>query len=500
LVIVQVKSWNNCGFKNPALVLITGCWLLCSACTVNFLNPVQAENLKQGDRNWVLTNPAYNHEIEGYASATSVNRGGSIAFFVNTTDPEYTLDVYRMGWYGGLGGRKMLPTITRFGVQQPIPTPDPATGLIECQWADPYVLKVPYTADDPTDWMSGVYLVKLAGMSSGKQAYIIFVVKDEARFSDLLLQTSVATQEAYNSWGGLSLYTVPDRAYKVSFNRPYEWAGDEEWSSAAKFLLWEHFMIQFLEREGYDVTYSTDVDTHEQGGLLLHHRAFLVVGHDEYWSWQMRDNVEVARDSGINLGFFAADVSFWQIRFGPSPITRDADRTIVCYKSAVLDPYDNDGNPNDLRFVTVGFRQPPVNRPEEAMIGVMYDAEIGNGDSIEVSDGSSWVFTDTGLHEGSRLKGLLGYEVDRMFGDAPPGTVRLAHSPFTVNGVTHYSDMTAYSTAAGSTVVATGSINWNWGLATSTFGPVIILRPQPAVQRATRNIFDRFVNGSTPIP
>src|SRR4051812_17945718 len=87
---------------------------------VSTANLIQGENAKAGTTEWQLTRPGRaSGVIEGYASATSVNVGGSISLFVNTTEPAYTLDVFRMGYYAGLGGRRMLPTITRSGVAQP---------------------------------------------------------------------------------------------------------------------------------------------------------------------------------------------------------------------------------------------------------------------------------------------------------------------------------------------------------------------------------------------
>src|SRR6516162_8714449 len=101
-----------------------------------------------------------------------------------------------------------------------MPSPDPTTGRVECQWANPYTITVPANPSDSTDWASGAYLAKLIAGTSGKQAYVVFVVRDDDRRSDLLFQTSTNTYQAYNKWGGRSLYTVPP-AVKVSFNRPY---------------------------------------------------------------------------------------------------------------------------------------------------------------------------------------------------------------------------------------------------------------------------------------
>jgi len=163
-------------------------------------NPIQLENAKPGTTGWNLTNPATNREIEGYASLTSVNRGGQISLYVNTSAATYTIEVFRMGWYAAAGARRVVSAITRTGVKQVIPVPDRVTGLVECNWSNPYVLAIPNTADS-TDWCSGVYLAKLT-TSAGKQSYIIFVVRDDARPSSFLQQASFTTYQAYNPWGG----------------------------------------------------------------------------------------------------------------------------------------------------------------------------------------------------------------------------------------------------------------------------------------------------------
>ena len=248
--------------------------------------------------------------------------------------------------------------------------------------------------------------MKLTGASSQKQSYIIFVVRDDARRSGLLFQSTVTTYEAYNTWGGLSLYTneLPGlslhRAHKVSFDRPYH----DFWGSS-NFLRWEYQMVRFLEREGYDVSYSTDLETHLNGNLLLGHKALLIVGHDEYWSWQMRNNVEAARDAGVNLGFFSSNTAYWQVRFEPASVTGEANRTMVCYKQANLDPYYTDGIPDHQHLVTVRFRDPLIDRPEDALLGVMYERRTLGWDDLVISDADHWIFANTGLQNGSHLIG-----------------------------------------------------------------------------------------------
>jgi N,N-dimethylformamidase beta subunit-like protein/carbohydrate binding protein with CBM6 domain/Big-like domain-containing protein len=451
-------------------------------------NSIQTENAKPGTSEWKITRPGYaSGTIEGYASLTSVNRGGRINLFVNTTEPSYTMDFFRIGYYGGLGSRRMLPTITRTGTVQPT-CPMDSFGMVECDWTNPYVLTVP-NSSDPTDWMSGVYVVKLTASVSGKQQYIIFVVRDDTRASDLLMAQTVNTYHAYNPWGGKSLYgTIANRtdtankAMKVSFDRPYYGAesyGAGQFFGSGLTLGREQGMVQWLEREGYDVTYATNVDVDNNPTLLWNHKAFLSVGHDEYWSWQMRDNVEAARDRGVNLGFFSGNTSYWQVRYEPSVANNAPSRVIVGYKEFVQqDPI----TPDYLK--TTLFRNAPVNRSEDAMIGVRYITQANP--PLCVEDGSHWVFTGTGLRNGDCLLNsdgtpFLGYEVDAMGPFSPANTQRLAHSPATARYAT-FSDMTTYRAASGATVFSTGSINWSTVV--------------PQVQQITRNVLARFISGA----
>ncbi|GJD21711.1 hypothetical protein RIVM261_066670 [Rivularia sp. IAM M-261] len=500
-------------------------------------NPIQIENIKPGTSDWQLSKPAINHEIEGYASLTSVNRGDEIKLFVKTKDPAYTIELYRMGWYGGKGGRAVAPAVFRKAVKQPAPIIDEATGLIECDWKDPYILKIPNNIDDPSQWASGFYLAKLTGSRSGKQSYIIFVVRDDGRPSDILFQSSVTTYQAYNNWGGMSLYRWNSRgkqASKVSFNRPYAASPNKAAAygvGAGEFLTnvqpkrrtynagWEYNMVRWLEKNGYDVTYSTNIDTHENRldelsakPALLLHKAFLSVGHDEYWSWKMRDNVEAARDAGVSLGFFSANTCYWQIRFEASRISRDLNRVIVGYKEGeALDPFARDRDTNNDYLVTTQWRQKPINRPEDALIGVMYDTFQVNADIIVPNTAPQWFLADTQLSQTAnqtsnkllaflspdkkemRLTGLLGYEVDKMFKSAPPNTIRIAHTPYRHSGRTKYSDMTTYTTDSGATVFATGSIQWSWGL--DNFNAPQ-LRPRllsKDAQAITRNVLAKMI-------
>ena len=223
----RIPFFCSCSVLVGPRATVGGSHPILSAATVP-PNAIQRENAKPGTTEWKLTTVGYGSgAIEGYASVTSVNRGGRIKLFVNTAAPTFTLDIFRMGYYGGLGARRMLNTVTLPGRAQVIPPPDPITGLVECNWLNPFVLDIPNDAD-PTVWMSGIYVAKLTESLGHKQQYIVFTVRDDGRFSDLIMAQTVNTYQAYNAWGGKSLYgtlvnrtDTVNKAVKVSFDRPY---------------------------------------------------------------------------------------------------------------------------------------------------------------------------------------------------------------------------------------------------------------------------------------
>ena len=474
---------------------------LCGLVTSARANETQTENANPGTTAWQITSPAYHREIEGYASLTSVNVGGSISFFVSTGDSTYTMDFYRIGWYGGAGGRELLGPISLPGSVQPTPSPD-AYGDIECNWTASYALTV------PTNWVSGVYLVKLTGATSGAQAYIQFVVREDSRNSAYLFQRSITTDEAFNDWpgisnGGESLYTNP-AAVKVSFNRPYG-IDESYWNThngAGFFLRWEVNMVRWLEMNGYDVSYATNIDVHENPNLLSPHKAFLSVGHDEYWSWQMRQNVEAARDAGVGLGFFAANESYWQMRLEPSTISGAIDRTMVAYKSS-SDPTTNPC------LITILWRQNTCEPSEQSLIGVEstgYDINGNNGD-IVITDPSNWALAGTGLVSGSTIQSSIGPDADGIVQtDSPAGITVIAHSPLPSGYLSDsnpypaypYSDMVTYTAASGATVFAASTEKWSWTLddwSAPTQRPSIL---NTAAQQITQNVLARLVTLVSP--
>ncbi len=349
----------------------------------------------------------------------------------------------------------------------------------------------------PTSWTTGVYLAVLTN-AAGFQNYINFVVRD-GRPAPFLIQRSMNTAQAYNNYPndqvtGKSLYEFNSygpntiagttRAVKVSFDRPFYDDGSGD------FLSWEVQFVRWVERSGYDVTYTTDVDTHANGAELLRHQAFLSLGHDEYWSNEMYNAAQAARDAGVNLAFFGANPLYWQVRFAPSA-AGVANRVIVCYKDASIDPVQGP-------TTTVTWRDPPLNRPEQGLVGVMYTNETQGLVNVPyvVTNSSNWVYANTGFKNGDTVQDLVGYEVDRYVATYPAAAtnqVLLSHSPYISEGNgPDYGNSSIYQAPSGAWVFATGTMSWSWAL--DSFGTSN--QPDARIQQATTNVLNAFLIGT----
>src|SRR5437867_3711351 len=278
------------------------------------INPIVCENQKPGDPDtqWDISGAnAGDPTLQGFATDISVNIGGTVHFKVKTTASTFGIDIYRLGYYGGFGARKIASLPNVAGRVQPSCVSDATTGLVDCgNWIESASWTVPTTA------VSGIYLAKLTRFDTGGASHIVFVVRDDAGHSDLLLQTSDTTWQAYNRYGGNSLYTgaPAGRAYKVSYNRPFT---TRDYLASSFLFDAEYPMVRLLEANGYTVSYFTGVDSARLGSEILDHKIFLSVGHDEYWSGTQRANVEAARNAGVNLAFFSGNLMFWKTRWEP---------------------------------------------------------------------------------------------------------------------------------------------------------------------------------------
>jgi hypothetical protein len=465
-------------------------------------NPVAAENTCRGSTGWQWSGDAPGPtDIEGFVTPASVNAGDNIRVFVTTTTPTYTFQIFRLGWYSGLGGRLMYSSPAEQGIDQPPPTIDPQTHAVRCDtWQGGPTVAI------PASWVSGMYVIKFHS-ADGHSRYTPLVVRDDASQAPIGFQASFLTYQAYNEWGGYSLYIgvnpithIPDavhRAYVVSFDRPYssrEGLGD--------FPRSEFNLIRWLERESYNITYFSDMDVHASANPVQGRRLLIVGGHDEYWSTAMREHVTEARDSGTSLAFFSANNVYWHVRLQDSPF--GADREMICYKDALLDPMYR----KQPLETTTHWRDGPIRNPENRLLGemyqgiVMYHGVVNEGAiaPLVLAPDARQFLKGTGLTVGSSIPSVVGGEYDTIsaadLNERP--LMLLAGSPVRCNpGVSAcpsdgwaISNATLYRMPNGAAVFDAGTFYWSWGLDDQQFDGY---RPTagsngPGFQQFTANI------------
>ena len=463
---------------------------------------IRKENQKPGTREWLLENtridPATKYRcpwIEGYCSAPSVKAGDELAFFVSTNPTaRFTLDLFRLGFYGGTGGRR----VASFGPFQGKTQPDPPIGdkrVRVCEWEPCKTLKV------PESWTSGVYVGKLTEQRGGLQSYVIFIVRDE-RPADLLFQCSDTTWQAYNRWPSqFSLYDDGKEEWfwgpgvMVSFNRPYgkycQIVDAPLSTGSGEWFLWEFPFAYWLESQGYDVTYLSNLDTHRHPAGLRRARGFLSVGHDEYYTMEMFRNLQGAINQGVNVGFFSGNTCCGRIRFSPGQAgaaLRNFERVGVF------------GPPGGTRefaaMKTLAHERPFANE----LIGAHSTGPVtGGADWVCVKPGH-WLFEGTGMKHGDGIPGLVGWE---WHGDPAEiqgleivATAKTQNKPGEPNGGIFTA--TIYPGPKGNVVFNAATCWWADGLAEPPgyVRPSVYTTPRgpdERVQRITRNILNRMI-------
>jgi hypothetical protein len=454
-------------------------------------NQIQVENALPGTTGWELqggtptTIPTQSTNIHGYASESSVQPGAVLHMHVSTRPAaSYRIEVYRLGWYRGKGGRLIacLPSCGQSepGVQQPVPAPNPATGYLDAGW--PVTDTIPVSSG----WTSGYYVAKLiltSGPNAGGASYVAFIVRARpGTASAILVQAGVNTWQAYNPWGGKSLYS--SNTSSVSFNRPGLGFGQGPFE-------WDYNLVRFLEKNGYDVSYQADTDTDQNRGSLLSHRLDIAAGHDEYWTKSMRDAWDAARNGGVNLAFMGANDGYWQARYADS-----TDRTLIEYRSATLDP---DADPTQK---TVQFRQLNPPRPECQLEGEQDFAGLSSNPpnpnySVAPNALRNPWFAGTGFTGSTTVAGVVGYEWDTAGQLGCPAVQTL----FTWTGTNTYgqpsrADATTYTAPSGARVFAAGTLQFAWAL--DNFGHPTPISPQ--LQAFTLNMLDDLAGQIGPRP
>ena len=434
---------------------------------------VIAENQRPGTLSWILGGyPPPGEHLEGFTSATSVATGGTVDLMVNCSDTSYRSEAYRMGYYQGFGGRTIAKSPILTGMTQPAPNIDAAHGTVECPW------HVSWNAD-LRGWPPGMYLFRLVSASNWQQ-WIPFVVRQAGESaSAYVLMSAVTTYQAYNAWGGWSLYkdesgSNAKRASIVSFDRPYL----QSWEQGAADFFGNEFPVLYdMERRGLDLDYWTDIDLHLRGHTLKDHQSLWSTGHDEYWSSEMRDHATAATKRGTNLAFLGANAIYRKIRLAPSSF--GPARTEICYKSPA-DPV----TATDPAASTVDWGSPPVNKPASELTGSTY-VSIDAKDNLVITDPAGWFWMGSGVTEGQQLSMVVEGEYNRYIPGQPgPSNVQLfGHSPITKQH--SWSDITYVTRPGGGGILSTGMASWVYKLSNSS------TIPAPRTRRQRRSTASR---------
>jgi N,N-dimethylformamidase beta subunit-like, C-terminal/Concanavalin A-like lectin/glucanases superfamily/PKD domain len=511
-------------------------------------NPIVNENNCQGAGTSANQMANYSEGLGGFSTQTSYNLGESVALKIGTNEPSFpgtsvSIAVYRMGYYGGEGARLISAAGSKSVKVNNSFTCNPAnatTGELSCSnWA------VTYTIPGSTLPVSGVYEAVFTDLADGgAQNYVEFVVRNDARASEVLDVLPASTYEAYNTWGCKSLYydscggantiSGDGRAVAVSYERPLA-EGEEQRN---KFFGPDYDTVEWLEEQGYDVTYTDDLQLDRNPSALLDHKAIVVSGHSEYWSHAAFANMLAAREHGVSILSLSANTAYWQTRF------ENNYRTLVCYKTVQGSADGNPaGTPNDPasigahgeflpQLATTTRRDPGapagnpdappegrvgVNQPENELFGVLY---VGDNEEREwgltVPAGNvggeyegDRVWRGAGLPSNSQVtidSDLVGWEWDQIPSPTSPlyahaaavepegvkrvsatntsdpestwlqdyGRERLAEPPF---GQPDTVSAVEYRAASGAYVFSSGTMQWAYGFDVD-----------PAIDQATYNL------------
>jgi hypothetical protein len=431
------------------------------------------ENLRQGSTAWLLP-LAGRGSAEGYASDVSTAEGEPISFHLSSAQPDVTVTLYRLGWYGGLGARPVMRWRNVDVAAQPAAVTDPRTGMVRAAWA-PAV-----TATTSGGWVSGLFVAVLAP-TGGQPQYVPLIVRETSPSAPILFVSSASTHQAYNTWGGKSLYpdestgapTITGQANAViaTWDRPVA-----DYRGGSLMLRWEYPFVRWMESRGYDVGYCADFDLERHPELLTGRRLLVFVGHPEYWSVGMRRSLEAAIAAGTNVAFFSADEVYWRVRY--DRVGDSAFRAVTCYRNAEIDPLAK----IDPTVATTKWRDPPSKDPESRVIGQMYGHVVSVPANFVCSAPDHWLYEGTGMVAGDGIVNLVGQEYDRFWtgaGLSPDGTQILATSPVVPNlqhetsiygspsadePVHPVHNATIYTAASGATVFSAGTMQWSWAL------------------------------------
>jgi hypothetical protein len=467
---------------------------------------IATENQAAGTRAWRLPGPskdvgglAQGH-VEGYVARQAVRPGQTERIYVSAPGARFVrIRIFRIGWYGGAGGREVLASTRLPVTPQPPCTHRSKTGLTECDWHPTLSFQVPQALP------SGVYIGKLSASRGMRD--VLFVVT-ATHPQPLLAQLPTATYEAYNAWGGDSLYpggpdpvgiTGTKQGVEVSFDRPYDGP-----TGAGEFFQRDVAMVWFLEHYGYPVSYTTSESVDQDPGQLRGHRALLDFGHSEYWSERQRRGFAKALASGTSLLFFSSDTLAWRVRYAPatwaSSEAGQPDHVLIGYKEhAALDPKKMPPIFPHRGASLTGSAYLGCITPRLQQRGLPTYRYYAWAPSPNLKP--RWLFSGTGITPNTRIPGIVGYELDQQTPYTPRGAKLIGEgsarcvfvTPQPYAPVWHPGDdlsqTTLYTAPSGATVFSSGTLGWELGLApVPSASPDAPRKPDERVVAMTRNL------------
>lgn len=337
--------------------------------------------------------------VAGYCDQLSYAPEETVSLHVSASHHSVSLHVERLG--------AKSDRLLEFGLQEVVaqPIPDRASSH-GCQWPVAHQFRI------PADWKSGYYRISMVTGDGSAKSSMFFIVRSAqpGKNTKILLQLSTNTYNAYTNWGGHSLYSYHDRdglqGHRVSFDRPLN----------SQFGNWEAPFVAWAEANGYELDYAANSDLEFHPELLQHYRLVLSVGHDEYWSAAMRDNLEKFIADGGNVAFFSGNTCCWQVR------SENHGRALTCWKQWYnVDPLFRS---DSQHLLSTAWSHHLVQRPENQLTGVGFlwggyhrshgQFMDGTG-AFKVHRPEHWVFAGTELKQGDDFGGkdsIVGYECD----------------------------------------------------------------------------------------
>jgi len=412
--------------------------------------------------------------IQGWFDKTSVSCGDSVGLHLSGRNKSATVTLYRLGYYGGIGARKVWElSLANVAPQESATVTAAPERTVSTKW--PVAVNLPISNQMPP----GEYVARLD--DGGPATFAPLLIKDESARSPLVLISSVLTWQAYNHFGGYSLYkgAAQDhgtRSRVVSFDRPYDGNG------AGQIFVHEFGVIKTAEKLGLDITYLTDLDVDAKPALLKEHTSIIFGGHAEYWTRPMRSGVVSARDSGTNIVVLGANTGYWKTRL------QNNGREVAVWRDN-LDPYRS-----DALKVTNQWRSGPAAQPESEILGSAY-AGLGVKANYQVVRSSAWPIAGTTLKAGDIIKGVVGREVDSPDRDPGPGVQLMLSTNTKVRGRAERVGMTYYTTKSGSGVLNASTDGWVCSITNSCNWTRILKESSLQVEEITAQILKESAKG-----